>query len=74
MNVGISNEGNNWKMVMLNFLVVFFAQFVFKLYDLLSTNEFPEPFECYQALITAAVATLAFYGVNKAIVKAVEEK
>ena len=62
---GTSRNGNNIKLVIANFFIVFLAQLVYTAYELLSTETFPTTFEVYKAVIVALVATLGFYGINK---------
>lgn len=67
--LGLSEVGNNWKLIIGNFIVVFGSSLVYQLYDLLPKGEFPSMFEFYTAIVTAGIATLAFYGLNRVIVK-----
>ena len=69
MNLGINTNGNNWKFAVANFFVVFLAQLAYGLYENLSTEQLPTPFECYKMVIVALVATLGFYGINRLIPK-----
>ena len=65
MNLGINYNGNKWQYIIINFLVIFLAQMVFELYDLLALNKFPSLFQVYKAVVQALIATIAFYGINR---------
>lgn len=65
----LNSGSNSWKTYLGNFVAVWVAQLVFRLYDLTQTGKFPTPFELYSSAIAAAVATLIFYGYNKLTTK-----
>lgn len=62
---GVNQNGNNWKYILANFLVVFFAQLGWAAYENLVSRRLPTLFECYEMVIVAFVTTLGFYGINK---------
>lgn len=49
----------------LNFLVLLFAQVVFKLFESYPYTELPHGIDIFNALLYAIVLTLVFYGYNK---------
>lgn len=64
-NLGLSNVGNNWKLIVGNFLVMFGTQMAFKINDVLNTGVYPSGFEVVKVISNSLVVTLIFYGYNK---------
>ena len=65
MNLGFSNNGNNWKLVIGNFLITFGVQAVFKLEEIINQGRYPTEFECCKIGINSLAITLIFYGYNR---------
>lgn len=63
--LGLSTRGNNWKLVVGNFLTVFLIQFVFALNDVIQTGRYPEIFEVVMMASSSLVTTLIFAGYNR---------
>ena len=63
--LGFSVKGNNWKLVLANFFLVFLVQIAFKLDDVINAGNYPTTFECIKLLSNSLVITLIFYGYNK---------
>ena len=70
MMLGVSNSGNNWKIIVANFVLTFTVQVVWLLYELLP--DMPCPMECYGIVVKSVALTLAFYGLNKVVTKKYE--
>ena len=68
-NLGLSNAGNNWKLILGNFLLIFGVQIAFKLDEIINTGTYPTEFEFVKVLSNSLVITLIFYGYNKATEK-----
>ena len=63
--LGFSAKGNNWKLILGNFLLVFGVQIAFKIDEIINTMQYPTIFECVKILSNSLVITLIFYGYNK---------
>lgn len=63
--LGFSNKGNNLKLIVLNFLLVFGVQVAFKLDDIINLGAYPSGFEFIKVLSNSLVITIVFYGYNK---------
>ena len=63
--LGLSSKGNNWKLILGNFLLIFGVQIAFKLDEIINTMQYPTVFECVKIVSNSLVITLVFYGYNK---------
>jgi len=63
--LGFSNKGNNWKLVVANFLLIFLIQMAFELDAIITMGHFPTVFEVVKTASSSLVATLIFYGYNR---------
>ena len=64
-NLGLSNVGNNWKLVLANFLLMFGVQAAFKFDEIINTGSYPSGFEIVKIASNSFIVTLIFYGYNK---------
>jgi len=67
--LGINTNGANWKTAVANFLVILGSQVVFQLVQTVPQNQLPTPVQVFWAVVNAAAATFAFYGINKLTTK-----
>lgn len=67
--LGLSSKGNNWKLVVANFLVMFMVQMAFPINDILNSGIYPEIFDIVKIASNSLVTTLIFYGFNRARAK-----
>jgi hypothetical protein len=63
--LGLSAYGNNWKLALGNFLLIFGVQIAFKFDEIINTGALPTQFECVKIASNSLVLTLIFYGYNK---------
>lgn len=64
-NLGLSNVGNNWKLILANFLLMFGVQVAFKFDEIINTGSYPSGFEMVKIASNSLIVTLIFYGYNK---------
>jgi len=67
--LGLSAKGNNWKLALGNFLLIFGVQIAFKIDEIINTGRLPTEFEFVKVLSNSLVITLIFYGYNKMTAK-----
>jgi len=63
--LGFSVKGNNLKLVIANFLLIFGVQTAFKLDEIINTGKLPTEFELIKIVSNSIVITLIFFGYNK---------
>jgi len=63
--LGFSVKGNNFKLVIANFLLIFGVQTAFKLDEVINTGKLPTEFELIKIVSNSIVITLIFFGYNK---------
>ncbi len=63
--LGLSRKGNNLKLAVANFLLIFGVQIAFKIDEILNTGRLPTEFEFVKVVSNSLVITLIFYGYNK---------
>lgn len=63
--LGLSAYGNNWKLAIGNFLLIFGVQIAFKLDEIINTGTYPTEFEVVKVISNSLVITLIFAGYNK---------
>ena len=68
--LGVSDKGNSKKIIVANFLITFIVQVAWLLYEMLPNP--PSVLEIYGIVIKSLALTLAFYGLNRVVVKSDE--
>lgn len=67
--LGLSSKGNNWRLIVGNFLLVFGVQLAFKFDEIVNAGALPTPFEFVKIASNSLVITFIFYGYNKITTK-----
>ena len=67
MNLGLSEIGNNWKLVIGNFIILFLVQLVLNFNDIFNgpIENWPTNWELCKITLNSLTVTLIFYGFNK---------
>ena len=63
--LGFSTKGNNLKLIIANFILIFGVQTVFKLDEIINAGKLPTEFELIKIVSNSIVITLIFFGYNK---------
>lgn len=65
MNLGANSNPSALAAAILNFLVVFGVQVIFKVEEIINQNRYPDFFECLKIAVNSLTVTIVFYGYNK---------